>query len=200
MEASPWIDYGRETLRPLLHNHVQRHPSTPSSSTPPHKLQCYEARIGLVRQTRADKDIVVCISDGLAGGTLHFSSDAPEVSCGRLRLQRYLHWLFRLLRFGASSTLSAAFAWSRGKQSKNNAMTAIFVSSHHPIPRQPGSRDDLGPFLNVVTWILLITSALAVLTRLVTKRALRRRIDIDDAFALLALVRKAHYDLGNSTG
>jgi hypothetical protein len=30
---------------------------------------------------------------------------------------------------------------------------------------------------------------LAVLTRLITKRALRRSLDIDDAFVLLALVR-----------
>lgn len=57
------------------------------------------------------------------------------------------------------------------------------------IVRQRGSQRDLGPFLNVVTWILLITSALAVLTRLVTKRALRRRIDVDDAFVVAALVR-----------
>ena len=57
-----------------------------------------------------------------------------------------------------------------------------------PVARQPGSADDLGPFLNVITWILLITSALAVLTRLVTKRALQRRIDIDDAFVVAALV------------
>jgi hypothetical protein len=68
-------------------------------------------------------------------------------------------------------------------------MPAMFFSSHHPIPRKPGSRDDLGPFLNVVTWVLLITSALAVLTRLVTKRAMRRRMDIDDAFVIAALVR-----------
>lgn len=68
-------------------------------------------------------------------------------------------------------------------------MTAVnFFSSHHPIARQPGSKDDLGPFINVVTWILLITSALAVLTRLITKRALRRRMDIDDAFVIAALV------------
>jgi hypothetical protein len=74
-------------------------------------------------------------------------------------------------------------------------MTALFVSSHHPIPRQPGSRDDLGPFLNVVTWILLITSALAVVTRLITKRALKRRVDIDDVFVVLALVgKRAQYD------
>ena len=69
-------------------------------------------------------------------------------------------------------------------------MTALFVSSHHPIPRQPGSGNDLGPFLNVVTWIMLITSALAVVTRLITKRALKRRVDIDDVFVVLALVGK----------
>jgi hypothetical protein len=55
--------------------------------------------------------------------------------------------------------------------------------------RPPGTETDLGPFLNVVTWILLITSALAVLTRLVTKKALKRRIDIADAFVVAALVR-----------
>ena len=54
--------------------------------------------------------------------------------------------------------------------------------------RQPGSTADVGPFLNVVTWVLLITEVLAVLTRLVTKRALKRRIDVDDAFVVAALV------------
>ena len=56
------------------------------------------------------------------------------------------------------------------------------------VVRQRGSQNDLGRFLNVITWILLITSTLAVLTRLVTKRALRRRIDVDDAFVVAALV------------
>jgi heme/copper-type cytochrome/quinol oxidase subunit 1 len=64
----------------------------------------------------------------------------------------------------------------------------FFVFAHQLIPREPGSRDNLGPFVNVVTWILLITSTLAVLTRLITKRALSRRIDIDDAFVIAALV------------
>jgi hypothetical protein len=69
-------------------------------------------------------------------------------------------------------------------------MTALpsFASSHHLIPRQPGASDNLGPFVNVVTWILLITSALAVLTRLITKRALQRKIGVDDAFVVAALV------------
>ena len=66
---------------------------------------------------------------------------------------------------------------------------SLFASSHHPLPREPGSSADFGPYINVVTWVLLITSALAVLTRLVTKRALRRNLDIDDGFVLLALVR-----------
>jgi hypothetical protein len=56
------------------------------------------------------------------------------------------------------------------------------------VVRQRGSQRGLGSFVNIVTWILLITSALAVLTRLVTKRALRRRIDVDDAFVVAALV------------
>ena len=67
-------------------------------------------------------------------------------------------------------------------------MTAVSGTSHHPIPRQPGSSENVGPFVDVVTWILLITSALAVLTRLITKRALSRRIDVDDAFVIAALV------------
>ena len=62
-------------------------------------------------------------------------------------------------------------------------MTVLYDS----VTRQPGS-EDLGPFLNVVTWVLLITSGLAVLTRLVTKRALKRLIDIDDGFVIAALV------------
>ncbi|KAF2726798.1 hypothetical protein EJ04DRAFT_452641 [Polyplosphaeria fusca] len=57
-----------------------------------------------------------------------------------------------------------------------------------PVARQPASAADLGHFLNVVTWILLITSALAVLTRLITKRALKRRMDVDDAFVVAALM------------
>ncbi|KAH3915379.1 hypothetical protein HBI56_165670 [Parastagonospora nodorum] len=64
----------------------------------------------------------------------------------------------------------------------------FFAYAHRLIPREPGSKDNLGPFVNVVTWILLITSALAVLTRLITKRALRRRVDIDDVFVIAALV------------
>lgn len=59
---------------------------------------------------------------------------------------------------------------------------------HAYVARHPGSHSDLGPFLNVITWILLVTSTLAVLTRLITKRALKRRIDIDDAFVAAALV------------
>jgi hypothetical protein len=71
-------------------------------------------------------------------------------------------------------------------------MSPLFVQL---VARQPGSEQDLGPFLNVITWILLITSTLAVLTRLVTKRALRRRIDIDDGFVVAALVCSLHLHL-----
>jgi uncharacterized protein YqgC (DUF456 family) len=71
-----------------------------------------------------------------------------------------------------------------------------FVFSHHVLPREPGSRENLGPFINVVTWILLITSTLAVLTRLITKRALKRHIKIDDAFVIAALVGSTYPHIG----
>lgn len=57
------------------------------------------------------------------------------------------------------------------------------------VARHPGSQQDLGPFLDVVTWVLLVTSFLAVSTRLGTKRALGRRIDVDDYLVVGALVR-----------
>ncbi|KAF1976186.1 hypothetical protein BU23DRAFT_528555 [Bimuria novae-zelandiae CBS 107.79] len=56
------------------------------------------------------------------------------------------------------------------------------------VARHPGSKRDLGPFLDVVTWVFLVTSFLAVLTRLGTKRALRRRIDVDDYLVVGALM------------
>ncbi|PSN69516.1 hypothetical protein BS50DRAFT_664532 [Corynespora cassiicola Philippines] len=55
------------------------------------------------------------------------------------------------------------------------------------VARQPGSEANLGPYINVVTWTLLTTSALAVMTRIVTKKAMGRKIDIDDAFIIGAL-------------
>jgi hypothetical protein len=70
-------------------------------------------------------------------------------------------------------------------------MTALFAArwpKNAHVVRRPGSEADFGPFLNVVTWILLVTGALAVLTRLVTKRALSRKIGYDDAFVVAALV------------
>jgi hypothetical protein len=103
---------------------------------------------------------------------------------------------FGLLQFGAlaKSRRPQSDRTSKRRLSDslqlNNAMTVLpsFVFASRLIPREPGSKDNLGPFVNVVTWILLITSALAVLTRLITKRALRRRIDVDDVFVIAALV------------
>ncbi|OAL03444.1 hypothetical protein IQ06DRAFT_243335 [Phaeosphaeriaceae sp. SRC1lsM3a] len=66
--------------------------------------------------------------------------------------------------------------------------TPPFGFSRHAAPRQMESRHTLGPYINVITWVLLITSTLAVLTRLITKRALRRRIGVDDAFVVAALL------------
>lgn len=67
------------------------------------------------------------------------------------------------------------------------------------VARHPGSQNDLGPFLDVVTWVLLVTSFLAVGTRLGTKKALRRRIDVDDYLVVGALVCLLHpLELGPS--
>jgi hypothetical protein len=68
-------------------------------------------------------------------------------------------------------------------------MTALLAAN---VVRRPGSEADLGPFLNVATWVLLVTGALAVLTRLVTKRALKRSIGVDDLLVVAALVRDDH--------
>src|SRR6266567_2649437 len=58
----------------------------------------------------------------------------------------------------------------------------------HFFSRQLHSSHNLSAIVNVITWFLLVASGLAILTRLLTKRALQRRIDIDDALAVAALV------------
>lgn len=58
----------------------------------------------------------------------------------------------------------------------------------HLSSRQLHSSHNLSAIVNVITWFLLVASGLAILTRLLTKRALERRIDIDDALAVAALI------------
>jgi hypothetical protein len=67
----------------------------------------------------------------------------------------------------------------------------------HLSSRQLHSPHNLSAIVNVITWFLLVASGLAILTRLLTKRALQRRIDIDDALAVAALVGH-HADTLNS--
>jgi len=67
----------------------------------------------------------------------------------------------------------------------------------HLSSRQLHSSHSLSAIVNVITWFLLVASGLAILTRLLTKRALERRIDIDDALAVAALVNH-HADTLNS--
>lgn len=67
-------------------------------------------------------------------------------------------------------------------------MITFPVEVREVVARHPGSEADLGPFLNVVTWVLLVTSFLAVGTRLGTKKALRRRIDVDDYLIIGSMV------------
>ena len=47
---------------------------------------------------------------------------------------------------------------------------------------------DHGQIVSIITWILLVTSALAVLARLFTKWAVSRRLHADDGFAVSGLV------------
>lgn len=50
------------------------------------------------------------------------------------------------------------------------------------------SRPSRGDAVNVVVWFLLVSSVLATLARLLTKRALRRHLSIDDAVLVVAVV------------
>ena len=45
-----------------------------------------------------------------------------------------------------------------------------------------------GKIVSIITVFLLVTSTLAVITRLLTKRAVSGRADIDDGLAIIALV------------
>ena len=45
-----------------------------------------------------------------------------------------------------------------------------------------------GRIVGAVTWFLLVTSTLAIFTRLLSKRALQRKWDIDDGLAVSSLV------------
>jgi hypothetical protein len=76
------------------------------------------------------------------------------------------------------------FAFDSKLMTRGNAMPMLYEL----VTRHPGSEQDLGPFLNCITWVLLITSGLAVLTTLATKRALKRHLNINDGFVVVALV------------
>ena len=45
-----------------------------------------------------------------------------------------------------------------------------------------------GKIVSIVTVFLLVTSTLAIVTRLLTKRAVSGKADIDDGLAIMALV------------
>lgn len=53
----------------------------------------------------------------------------------------------------------------------------------------PSLRDTWTPAVNVVTWFLLTTAILSVLTRLGTKYWIFRKWTVDDGLALGSLVR-----------
>lgn len=61
-------------------------------------------------------------------------------------------------------------------------MSSTLGSSPKPVPPNPGR------IVSVVTWFLLAVATIAVLTRLFTKRAVSRRLNVDDGLAIISLV------------
>ena len=48
---------------------------------------------------------------------------------------------------------------------------------------------DHGPVINVVTWVLLVSTTLAMIARIVTKMAVRRKLDRSDVVIGVGYVR-----------
>lgn len=51
------------------------------------------------------------------------------------------------------------------------------------------TKDNLSPLLTILIWFCLTVSLLTVLVRFATKRYILHRIDVDDYFLLISLVR-----------
>jgi len=51
------------------------------------------------------------------------------------------------------------------------------------------TKDNLSPLLEILIWFCLIVSLLTVLVRFVTKRYFVHKIDLDDYFILVSIVR-----------
>ena len=48
---------------------------------------------------------------------------------------------------------------------------------------------DHGPVINVVTWVLLVSTTLAMIARMITKMAVRRKLDRSDVVMGVGYVR-----------
>lgn len=53
------------------------------------------------------------------------------------------------------------------------------------------SKANPGSVVNIVSWFLLVATALAVIARMATKKAVSHKFTIDDAVVFAALVRAA---------
>lgn len=53
----------------------------------------------------------------------------------------------------------------------------------------PPNEGEHGSTISVITWFLLVATALAVITRIATKLAISNRINLDDFVVFTALVR-----------
>lgn len=50
------------------------------------------------------------------------------------------------------------------------------------------TRDNMSPLLEILVWFCMVVSLLTVIVRLMTKRYILRRVDLDDYFICISLV------------
>ena len=58
------------------------------------------------------------------------------------------------------------------------------------------TEDDVSPLLEIFIWFCLVISILTFLIRIVTKRYMLRRVDLDDYFIFTSLVWRSRREMG----
>ena len=57
-----------------------------------------------------------------------------------------------------------------------------------PAPSELITPDNQSPVVSLVTWVTMTVAILAAITKIVTKWAIKRREELDDAYMVVALV------------
>ena len=58
------------------------------------------------------------------------------------------------------------------------------------------TKDDVSPLLEIFIWFCLVISILTFIIRIVTKRYMLRRVDLDDYLIFISLVWRSRRELG----